>query len=362
MPTTYAIIQGNKYMDATAYSGAGGNSTVTNAGVFKPDLVWVKSRTDTGSHVLQDSVRGFTGATKLSSNSTNAENNNAGDATDPIYGWVTNATSSGFSVYAGTTPSQVNKSGQNYVGWQWQAAQGANVTNTTGTVTSKVSANTTAGFSIVTYTGTGTTGTVGHGLSSAPSMIILKSRNPADSWLVYHAGNPNPATNTLILNDTIAVQTSSLNWNSTAPTSSVFSVYNPGSGGYSNGNGYLYVAYCWSAVPGFSAFGSYTGNGAADGPFIYLGFRPKFVLFKGSTTAGGWMIADTARSPYNISAAALFPNAGNVEYTIASDVGIDFLSNGIKIRSQGGELNYVSGQTYIYAAFAETPFKYANAR
>lgn len=366
MPTTYAIIKGNQYMDATTYSGAGGNSTVTNSGLFQPDLVWVKSRTDTGSHVLQDSVRGFTSATKLSSNSTNAENNASGDATDPIYGWVTNVTSSGFSVYAGTTPSQVNKSGQNYVSWQWKAA-GANTTNTTGTITSTVSANTTAGFSIVTYTGTTANATVGHGLSVAPSMLIIKSRSRAgDAWVVWPSSFVTAgSTDYLVLSGTETKGAAgAINlWADTAPTSSVFSV---GTQGSSNGiAGATYVAYCWSAVPGFSAFGSYAGNNSSDGPFIYTGFRPKFVMIKNYAGASGqdWIILDSSRSPYNVEQARLKPNSGAAEASGDGYDYIDALSNGFKLRGQSGSNGTNgSGYSYIYMAFAETPFKYANAR
>jgi hypothetical protein len=351
-------------MDATTYAGAGGTSTINNSDKgtvgFQPDLIWVKSRTDGGSHVFQDSNRGVGSATKLSSNSTNAENNASADATDPIYGYITAITTTGFTAYAGTTPSQVNKSGQNYVAWQWVAGQGVNNTNTVGSITSTVSANTTTGFSIVTYTGTGTTGTVGHGLSTAPSMMIVKTRNQADSWLVYHIGCPNPATNTLILNSTGAVQTSSPNWNSLAPTSSVINVYNPGSGGYSNGNGYTYVAYCWAPVAGFSQFGSYAGNGSTDGTFVYTGFRPKFIMIKCYTAAFGWVMLDSSRNTFNVTNYKLGAESSNAEYQ-GVDLSTDFLSNGFKLRYTDPAIN-ASGQSYIYMAFAENPTKFANAR
>lgn len=364
MPTTYAIPNGRTAFDATTYAGAGGTSTINNIDKgtvgFKPDLIWVKSRTDGGSHVFQDSVRGVGSATKLSSNSTNAENNASADATDPIYGYVTAITTTGFSAYAGTTPSQVNKSGQNYVAWQWVAGQGVNNTNTVGSITSTVSANTTTGFSMVTYTGTGTTGTVGHGLSAAPQLMIVKARNQTDSWLVYHIGCPNPATNTMILNDANAVQTGSPNWNSTAPTSSVFSVYNPGSGGYTNGNGYTYVAYCWTPVAGFSQFGNYTGNSSTNGPFIYTGFRPAFVIVRNTTSTVGtdWQIVDSSRNPSNQMSQLLQADLSNAEGTTGV---LDFLSNGFKLTSTFVSIN-ASSNNYIYIAFAENPFKYANAR
>ena len=353
MPTTYAIPNGRTAMDATLWTGDGSSSrAILNADNgtvgFKPDFVWVKNRNGTYNHYEYDSVRGV--GNFLTVNDTVAEGS---------FGSIglTAFNTNGFSIGNG---GSINQSASTYVGWQWVAGQGVNNTNTSGTITSTVSANTTTGFSIVTYTGTGTTGTVGHGLSTAPSMIVLKVRNQVDNWLVYHSGLPTPATNTIILNTTGAVQTGNLNWNSTNPTSSVFSVYNPGSGGYSNGNGYTYVAYCWATVAGFSQFGSYTGNGSTDGPFVYTGFRPKFILIKRTDSVGDWLAKDTSRNTSNSATATLYPDLNNAETTGSADM--DILSNGFKCRSTGsGDLNG-SGGTYIYAAFAENPFKYANAR
>jgi hypothetical protein len=347
MPTTYAIPNGRTAMDATTYTGNGSTQTVVNADKgttgFRPDLVWYKGRSAAFNHRLFDSNRGV--SKDLSSNLTDAEGTISG---------VTAFNSNGF-----TLGSEIggNQNASTYVAWQWVAGQGVNNTNTVGSITSTVSANTTTGFSMVTYTGTGTTGTVGHGLSTAPSMVILKARNQPDSWLVYHIGCPNPATNTLILNSNAAVQTSSPNWNSLAPTSSVINVYNPGSGGYSNGNGYTYVAYCWAPVAGFSAFGNYTGNGSTDGPFIYLGFKPKFWMIKKTDSANAWLIWDSTRTPQNPNGVYLVPDSNGVEGTYNS---MDFLSNGIKWRATDGSVNG-SGGNYIYAAFAENPFKFANA-
>jgi hypothetical protein len=348
---TPTILQGNKYMDATLYTGNGSTQVIVNQALFKPDLVWQKSRSNAVSNILNDSVRGV--SRSLYSNLINAEAFYSG------YN-VTAFNSNGFTVgddSAGNYGS--NGNAQTYVGWQWQAGQGSTSSNTSGSITSTVSVNATAGFSIVTYTGTGTTGTVGHGLGAAPKMIILKARNQSDSWLVYHSGLPTPATNTIILESTGAVQTSSLNWNSTNPTSTVFSVYNPGSGGYSNGNGYTYVAYCFAAIAGFSAFGSYTGNGSADGVFVYTGFRPRWVLIKHTNTAGNnWRLVDTSRLGYNADNYPLFPSLSDAE---SATVVCDLLSNGIKFRSTAQGVNG-SGDSYIYAAFAENPFKNANAR
>jgi hypothetical protein len=354
MPTTYAVPNGRTVFDATTYTGAGGTTTFTNNDNgtigFKPDLVWVKNRNSTGSHVLQDSVRGFGSATKLSSNSTNAENNNSGDATDPQYGYLTAVTSNGFTVYAGTNPAQVNNSGATYVAWQWQAGQGTTSSNTNGSVTSTTSVNSTAGFSIVSFTTQASgTGTIGHGLGVAPSMIILKIRTISTDWQVYHASIG--ATNCLFLDKTDA-STSSTNFNNTAPTSSVFSLGSPFAGSYST------IAYCWAPVAGFSQFGSYTGNGSTDGPFVYTGFKPKFLMYKRTDSTGGWFLVDSSRNPYNTANYWLNAPAYDAEQT---DDAIDLNSNGFKIRTTGTGTN-ANGGSYVYMVWAENPFKFANAR
>jgi len=349
--STPTIAAGNKYMDATTYAGAGGTSTITNAASFKPDLVWVKSRTDGGSHVLQDSVRGVGSATKLSSNSTNAENNALADATDPIYGYLTAINSNGFTAYAGTVPSQVNKSGQNYVAWQWQANQGSTSSNTSGSITSTVSVSTTAGFSIVTWTATNSVVTVGHGLGAKPSIIITKQRSVAGDWAVITdiiTGTPQY----LYLNTTQAINNTG--WG-TNPTSSVFS-------GYSYPSGQTIVSYCWTPIAGFSQFGSYTGNGSTDGVFIYTGFRPKFVMIKDTSTSQSWGMFDSSRDTYNANYKLILPNSSSAEDTgSASIVSNDFLSNGFKLRGNWTGFNQ-SNDNYVYMAFAENPFKNALAR
>ena len=344
--TTPTIPQGNKYMDATLYTGTGASLTVTNAGGFQPDLVWVKSRSAATDHKLTDSVRGVTKS--LESNTTDAE------ATDTQ--GLTTFGSGGFTV---GTNTNYNNSAATYVGWQWKAG-GTAVSDTSGTITSSVSANTTSGFSIVSYTGTGSTGTVGHGLGVAPQMIISKNRSAAEDWRVGSIGLTNMASWHINLNGTAAQSNSGAAiWNNTAPTSTVFSV---GTDTSVSGSGNLIVAYCWTPIAGFSQFGSYTGNGSADGPFIYLGFRPKFILYKRSSTAGNsWRLTDSTRSTYNLdSTAFLYPDGSVVEDASAND-GLDILSNGFKIRVSNDPSN-ASGSTYIYMAFAENSFKYANAR
>jgi hypothetical protein len=345
------IPKGNTVMDATLYTGTGANATITNAGGFKPDLVWVKVRSTTGTHVLTDSNRGAN--KQLFSNLTNAE------ATSTIK--ITGFTSTGFTLGAdnGTGTGDANFNGSTYVGWQWQAGQGSTSSNTNGSITSTVSVNTTAGFSVVTYTGTGANATVGHGLGVAPAMVIVKRRNSTGNWNVRHVSIT--AANSLYLNLTNASQSDPTVWNSTVPTSTVFSI---GTDTGVNASGGTYVGYCWAEIAGFSKFGSYTGNGSTDGAFVYLGFRPKFVLVKNITTGGvgyDWYIIDSTRNSYNQQTLYLKPNTSGAEENLTSSYPLDFLSNGFKMRNNATGLNG-SGGTMIYMAFAENPFKNSNAR
>jgi len=339
---TPTILQGNKYMDATTYSGTGSSQTIVNAGGFKPDFVWMKTRNVSANSNLVDSVRGTSAL--LQSNTTGAEatNNNT----------LSSFNSNGFTV---VNDYGSNYAGNTYVGWQWQAGQGSSSSNTNGSITSTVSVNTTAGFSIVTYTGTGSNATVGHGLGVAPKMIIIKSRSAVANWPVYHSSLPSAAYY-LRLDLTNAQANTANLWNSTAPTSSVFSLGNDST---PNTNGATYVAYCWAEIAGFSKFTSYTGNGSADGPFVYCNFRPKFVMIKRTVNAGGsWAIYDSARNTYNVANLSLYPNltSGDDTYDV-----LDFTSNGFKIRTSSLGVNQ-SGDTFIVAAFAENPFKNSLAR
>lgn len=346
------ITNGAAYMAATLYTGNGSTQTVSNAvnGVsMQPDFVWVKSRQyTTVGHSLFDVLRPIganTSLPRLVSNTTDAETNNGG-----LTAFVSNGFSLNNDAYINSTST-----GGNMVAWQWKAG-GAGVSNTNGSITSTVSVGATQGFSVVTYTGNGgASGTIGHGLGVAPSMIIIKNRTSSvENWVTYHSSLG--ATSPIYLNLTLAAGSGSGIFNSTAPTSSVFSV---GSSAGVNA-ATTYVAYCFATVKGFSAFGSYTPNNSSDGPFIYLGFRPRWLMIKNSSAAGyDWTILDSSRTPYNLVNGYLLANASDAEATGFNQ--IDILSNGFKIRQAGGNINPASG-TIIYAAFCENPFKNALAR
>ena len=331
-------------MAATLWNGAttGTNLSVNNTVntvSFQPDLVWSKARNNAYDHYLQDSVRGITNG--LSSNLTAAETTTSGSPTS--------FTSTGFNI---SSTAVWSSAGNTEVSWQWKAG-GTAVSNTAGTITSQVSANTTAGFSVVTYTGTGANATVGHGLGVTPGMVIIKSRS-IRNWIVYHSSLTSAAYY-LSLNQTIAQSLVTTIFNSTAPTNAVFNI---GTDASVNASAETYVAYCWAPVAGYSAFGSYTGNGSADGPFIYTGFRPRWILIKVSSTTGNWRILDTSRDIANVETLELYPSLANAESSFAI---LDGLSNGFKIRNS--DVNYNnSGSTYIYACFAENPLRYSNAR
>jgi hypothetical protein len=342
LPTS-TIVKGNSYMDATAYTGTNGSPTTqVISSNFQPDFLWFKKRSAAYDHALIDTNRGIT--KQLYSNLTNAE------GTDSNV--LTAIGASSFTVG--------NSNYSNYgtlVAWTWKANAGSTSSNTSGSITSTVQANTTAGFSIVTYTGTGANATVGHGLGVAPKMIIVKSRSTAGTdWPVYHASTG--ATGIIPLDLASAFITISTPWNNTAPTSSVFTV---GTSGDTNGSTRTYVAYCWAEIAGFSKFGSYTGNYNVNGPFVYCGFRPKFILIKCTTQAYDWELIDTSRSTYNGASNYLQPNLSSAEYSTTSDI-MDILSNGFKLRTNWTRLNDSSPTPFIFMAFAENPFKNALAR
>ena len=318
----------NQYMDVSTWTGdnATPKAVVTNL-AFQPDFLWLKQRSTVNYHFLQNSVTGA--ANYLASNATDAESSGSSG------GWIQSFNSNGYTTVTGSSNSNnVNGSGITYVGWSWKESA-------------------TAGFDIVTYTGTGVARTVSHSLGVAPKMIIVKQRNGADNWQSYHASLG--ATQRIFLNLTDAASTTAAAWNNTEPTSSVFTL---GTSNAGNGNTNTYVAYLFAEIPGFSKFGSYTGNGSADGPFVYCGFRPKYILQKRTDSTGDWRIIDTVRGTYNVIGPELQANMSDAEYTGNN---FDVLSNGFKLRNTGAPVN-ANGGTYIYAAFAENPFKYSLAR
>ena len=329
----------NQFFDAALYTGTGAAQTITLPGAFQPDLVWMKARSAADNHVLMDSVRGTSAA--LFSDLTNAEVTNATR--------ITSFNSNGFTL--GSSAS-VNTSSATYVAWGWKAG-GTAVSNTSGTIASQVSANTTSGFSVVTYTGTGINATVGHGLGVAPSMYICKRRDSTSPWRVYHTSLS--YTTYINLSDAGASASDSSVWNS-APTTSVFGI---GTNDMNTNTG-TYVAYCWAEIPGFSKFGSYAGNSATDGPFVYLGFRPRWVMIRKTTDTGGhWVIFDSSRNTFNLTQGGLLASSNVTEYTTGQAGAVDLLSNGFKLKNADGFVN-ASGSTYIYMAFAEKPFGNVN--
>jgi hypothetical protein len=340
------------YMLPVLYTGNSSTQTITTG--FQPDFVWIKSRSTADVHTLQDVLRGS--KYYLISNSTAAE------ATQADSDGISAFTSTGFTL--GYTDSDAwNKSPNTYVSWNWKAG-GAGVTNTNGSLTSTVSANTTSGFSIVTYTipsASATIETFGHGLSATPSMVILKVRGSVDEWTVYNINITTPLSNWLTLNTTAAAGGASSTFSSSSTTFGVRGTRLLGSG--TSGN---IIAYCFAEVAGFSKFGSYTGNSSSDGPFVYCGFRPRYIMIKGYAVAGAyWIVIDTARDTYNVSVNKLSPNVSDAENSVnlgnTTQNIVDILSNGFKLRSTTGDTNN-SSQSYVFAAFAESPFNYARAR
>ena len=345
---TPTIAKGSSVFDTKLYTGNGSTQTISGLG-FSPDLVWVKSRSNSAWwNQLFDTVRGA--GNFLSSNSTGAE---AGGGTS----LVPSFTSDGFDLNM-VPNGTVNNNGDTYVAWAWDAGS-STVTNTAGTITSQVRDNASAGFSVVTYTGTGANATVGHGLGVAPSMVIVKRRNTTGNWQVRHTSIA--AANSIQLNLTSASAAATTVWNSTAPSSTVFNI---GTSTDVNASAGTYVAYCFAPVTGYSSFGSYTGNGASsDGPFVYTGFRPKWLLIKstaGSASFDYWFLWDSARATYNPMQAHVYPNDPLAEQ-VPNSVDTDGLSNGFKVRNNFPGLN-TNGVTYIYAAFAENPIQYSRAR
>ena len=340
------INKSTSYFNTKLYTGNGSTQSITGVG-FQPDWLWIKSRGSTGNHRAHDVVRGVD--KQLYPNLTNAEYTYS-----PNTG-VTSFDSDGFSL--GNDAGQ-NTNNETYVAWNWLAGGSQGSSNTDGTInTTYTSANTTSGFSIVSYTGNGTSGaTVGHGLGAVPHMIMVKRLDTTGSWQVYHQKaidtSGDPWTDYMILNSSNAAQDGVNRWNDTAPTTSVFSL---GNSTEVNANGGTYVAYVFSEKTGYSKFGSYTGNGNADGTFIYTGFKPSFYMVKQSNVGGeGWFMWDNKRSSSggtNENDRYLIANSANADGTLGVDC--DFLSNGVKTRYAASATN-TSGSTYIYMAFGQS--------
>jgi hypothetical protein len=322
------------YFNTKLYTGTGATHNITGVG-FQPDWVWIKQRGGTTWHNLYDAVRGVTKA--IASNDTYQEDTRATGLT--AFG------SDGFTV---GSDSNANGSSNTYASWNWKAG-GTASSNTDGSITSSVSANTTSGFSIVSYTGTGANATVGHGLGSAPRMMIFKNRDEgAEGWFVYHESIGN--TKKLLLDETGAATTSSTFFQDTSPTSSIITL---GSNHGCNGPDAM-ICYAFAEKQGYSKFGSYTGNGSTDGTFVYTGFKPAFVIMKRTDTTENWLIKDSVRDSFNVADKRLFANLSQAEGTSANG-SIDILSNGFKQRGSDIITNASNG-TYIYMAFASSPF------
>ena len=345
------IVDGSQHFDVVTRTGNNSSFSVTGL-QFSPDFFWTKCRNTALAHYLADTVRGDDNI--LFSNLTNAE------FSEPQY--ITAISSDGYTLGAGSNAGNYNGTGGTYVDWLWKASDSAAVTNTAGSITSTVSANTTSGFSIVTYTGNGSTSaTVGHGLGVAPKMLIVKNRTTSGTnWPVWHTSLTNE-TFALYMDTTLAQGNANNPWGSGTISSTTFHITATGTGN-SNQSSANFVAYCFSEVAGYSRFGSYTGNGSADGPFVYTGFRPAFVMIKRTDSTTYWQMYDTSRAPTNVMTATLAANGSDAEGSFAGGYDIDFVSNGFKPRTGPSNAINTSGGTYIYTAFAENPFKNALAR
>jgi hypothetical protein len=348
MPIT--IDKPSKYFNTKLYTGNGTSQSITGVG-FKPDLTWLKGRDFTPSiPALVDSVRGR--SKDLYSDRTSAEET-SGSTED-----LTSFDTDGFSL-GSSARFQSNNNGQTFVSWNWKA-NGTGVSNTAGTISSTVSANTTSGFSIVSYTGTGGVPvTVGHGLGITPEVLIIKNRTNAYNWAVYHKDLGN--TGGLFLNTTSAFTTDADLFNNTSPTSSVVTFSNSTLTNQGSAN---HIMYAFNSVKGFSKFGKYTGNNSTDGTFVYTGFKPAFVMIKTTSAAEAWNIGDNKRNitypaGANVNNAELYANSSSAETDRSTRGGgttqFDMLSNGFKCRGVNPDINY-TGYNYIYMAFAENPF------
>lgn len=342
----------NLHFNTTIWTGDNTTPKTFTTGTFKPDLLWGKIRSQAYNHQLFDTTRGAGSDKEIVPSSNGAEGASNGE----VYGYVSAFTSTGFTFTKGSDSAGYdywNESPDKYVAWTWKANGGTTSSNSDGSITSTVQANTTAGFSIVSFTGTGANGTVGHGLGAVPKMIIQKNRSISAAWSVWHGSFT--GAQVIYLNETGAVGSNTSSWNSTVPTASVFSV---GTGSYPNGSGNTQIYYVFAEKKGFSKFGNYTGNGSAGNPpYIYTGFKPAFVMVKNTSQADGWFMHDNKRDGYNDDNEYIFANLSNAE---GSNVNrIRFFSNGFSVPTADKSHN-VDGNGYIYMAFAENPLVGSN--
>ena len=326
------------HFNTVTYTGNGGTNAITGVG-FQPDWVWLKRRDGSGNHNLYDAVRGTT--KYLESSSTAPEQTKA-------YGLTAFGTD-GFTL--GSDSGQ-NGNSQSFISWNWKAGNSSGSANNDGNTASTVSVNTTSGFSIVKWTGTGSATTIGHGLGAVPAMYIVKNLSTNSlNWRVYHQKNdPSiPQNKHLALESTQVVGDAQTVFNDTAPTNQVFSV---GTDDGANKSGDNMIAYVFAEKTGFSKFNSYTGNGNTNGTFVYTGFKPAFLIIKNTAVAEHWVMHDNKRPGYNGNGYYLYPNLSNAEVTNNSSHTVDFLSNGFKIRSDNDQWNDI--ETMIYMCFGQS--------
>ena len=340
--TVPSIVRPKKHFDTLLYTGDGSSNNEVTGLEFKPDLVWIKSRSTTTEHIIQDSVRGAYVFTSISNGMEGATGG----------GWVKNMNEHGFVT---DVNAPINTNSTTYVAWCWKAG-GAAVSNTDGSITTSCSANQEAGFSIITYTGTGSQTTVGHGLGKAPKVVITKLRDTTtQDWFFMPGEITGERGKYIKFNTTDGVASDIHTYPDVAPTSTVYTIGGNDGGNGSNGNGYGYVAYCWAEIPGYSKFGTYNGNSNSRGPFIHLGFRPAWLLLRRIDSGDHWIIRDSARNTFNDTYYNLLPNSNSAESGSSGNVqSIDFLSNGFKLRGSDSGVSSSSG-TYMYMAFAEQP-------
>jgi len=331
-----AVDKSTDYFNTKLYTGTGNSNAQTGVG-FQPDWIWLKNRSASSNHFVNDVLQGITKELRPNLSNTQADDNQL----------ITAFGSDGFTV--GTSGSG-NTNGNNYAAWNWKA-NGSGSSNTAGSINSTVSASTTSGFSIVKWTGNGSTATVGHGIGAVPKMVMVKSLGNATTWMIQHASLGNAKE--IYLNNTSAAGNSTA-WNSTTPTSSLFTVTG-GAGDGVNASG-DYIAYCFANVKGFSKVSSFIGNGNVDGPFLFCGFKPAFIILKNTIDgAKNWEMLDNKRPGQNPADDLLFPDTVDAESASQTDRLVDFTSTGVKIRGNSAQMN-ASGQEFIFIAFAAAPF------